>query len=160
MILCFTGCASVSGLLYYRVVKRIRSGANQNDRKRRLVRAFAFLYISWILCTLPFLVTQTYIYNFIQLYTEEQIAGYKREGSPFHGPEDFYQFYIANSLLDMPDHLLVVHKTETVSRVVKHSYGFINSVLILILIRPFQQLAADSLKTIKSLVKFIYFYEK
>ena len=130
--------AVVSGLLYLQMIRTLQQGKT-NPQKRRLTYAFAFLWTSWVLCNLP-----TAIVEVLESLNDDLIL--------IESLSDV-QFMLALGLGDR-EGLVKAYLIKNLLFGVKLSYGFLNSLLLVILYRPFREPMKRCLKFIKSLYFF------
>ncbi len=112
----------VSGALYVLVIRELRSGT-QNKRKSRLAVLICLLWILWTVLTVPFSCYELY-------QTIKQRPGMVTLLSRFdssRGPSE-------DSVLG---YHLYAFLLEIVLFTVKQSFSFFNSVLLLVMVRPF-----------------------
>ncbi len=125
--------AVLSGFLYILIILRLRT-CRQNGRTVALVRAFMFLWCSWMICVVPYQVVELYFLTFRKRYLyflnmrsifDKSPWGFKR------------LFHMGNSSYagDMKKFVIV----EAVLGALMFSYGFFNSLLLLILLKPFRE---------------------
>ncbi len=129
--------AIASGIFYWRILLAFKNG-KLSKRKLTLTRAFFFLWVSWILCVVP--------YEAFDIYFLE-------DGGIYHlyifKPEQLIEIsnIIRTGVNDRYKRMLVV---ESCLRMLKFSYSFVNGLLLLILIRPFAKPIVAFFKTVKS----------
>ena len=139
----FVPAALLSGFLYLQVIQQLKAGP-QNDRKAVLSRAFIFLCISWVVCVAPYQALEVYYLDFRTNYFDPLNHHQLLDKSPM----DFKQ-------LSQRDNFYYNAKQKTFIlvegflAVLLFSYGFLNSLLLLILLKPFRE-------PIKKLVDFLH----
>ncbi|XP_075263889.1 uncharacterized protein LOC142355692 [Convolutriloba macropyga] len=124
----FLICASVSGYLYYHVIATIKNFRKTRQRARTLSRAFACLWLFWIICTVPSLILA-----FVITWKMHSLTG-GQTMTP-----DFF-FETAQTVPGWWDSKLqLLAALYPTFRALKHAYGFINSLLLIVLLRPFHE---------------------
>ena len=127
--------ALVSGVLYFMLIKTLRA-TKQNPRKVALVRALIALYLLWLLCFIPYDCLEIYYFytsslresiknlrDFAPVALKDNLKSQRlnKFQSGFYGP--YKRFVIIEAILGN----------------LRFSFGFLNSVLLLILLKPFQK---------------------
>ncbi len=124
--------AAVSGFFYWQVISALRSNSGNNkERKMSLARAFFFLWVSCIVCTLPYVAFELYFINFVKVSMPPKA----------YPPEGLLYIYTFNQVVwkVLPKNPRTIIICEAAFRILRQSYGFLNSVLLLILLKPFQE---------------------
>ena len=124
----FAICASLSGFLYLRVIISLKN-MRQNNRVKILSRAFAILWVTWVL-----LVGATPIFN---VYMTKHITQYNENYAI--GPSDFSVFASQRGHIWRHVKNKILVNLEVIFMSTKHSYAFVNSILLIVLLRPFRQ---------------------
>ena len=156
---------AVSGFLYWKTWSGLRQ-MKQMDRKELLSKAFGILWIAWVVMVKPYVVKQA-------------IAGSPRDGpSVFSTNWEFGQTASMQQMIDKvfvdnirfeedykvevtwvksTAYLASVFALDVSLRTLKISFGFVNSVILIILIKPFHEpilraigKLSEKLKTIRS----------
>ena len=109
--------ASVGCYLYHRCSIVLRNQRTNDARNRSLTFCFAVLCVLWVVCTLPFF-TLTIVFQHLMMSPEIQ-----RKFSPLEG----FNAQISLSY--------IVAATEAL----RHSYSLVNSIVLIALVKPFQQ---------------------
>ena len=131
-LLSFLPAATSSGFFYWHVIRVLRANkGNNRERKVALARAFFCLWISWVVFTLPHVAFQLYFVNFVKV-------GVHKEPYP---PEALIHVYSLISLpgIYLPRNSRTIVVVETALRILQQSYGFLNSVLLVTIMKPFQE---------------------
>ncbi len=96
-----------------------------NKRKKLLTAAFVLLWASWILCSVPYAVFE-FVVSFTQL--------------KFHNYKSFFALINhINTVHWDREQFLMYYTWENVAFLIKQSYGVVNSVILLILLKPLHQ---------------------
>ena len=121
--------ATFSGVLYFKVITKLRS-SRRSPRNDALVRAFILLYIMWLAFFLP--------YDALELFyvTTERLTMYK--GLQIVAPVEIKKVavYGYDGFSGSIKRLAVV---ESVLGTARFSYGCFNSVMLLVLLKPFRK---------------------
>ena len=112
----------VSGFLYLKVNIQLRQ--SRNNRKQTLTVAFMVLWVSWIACSAPFGIYDVFLElkDIKGVLDEDLFTLLQRATSTREDIFDAEQIYVILTAL----------------RSLKHFYGFINSVCLIVLLRPLQ----------------------
>ena len=147
---CFAICAICSGLFYFKIIRTLRSG-RQSSRTNTVTKTFVVLWISWILCVLPYII--------MDFYTSTLMVEYQSWLSVRHtDPANFFDklAIITFGVKRNGEKYMLWNKTTQMASAfysafmsLKHSYGFINSFLMIVLLRPFQQPVQSVINKIK-----------
>ena len=133
---CFGICFITSGCLYAMIAKTLIQKSRQNTRTRTLTIALIVLWVTWGLFVIPYMVFNA-CFRFLHhrgerkapsdwsLYVDDAPFG------SFHD-EDYVEPWERNI------NKMIVFG-DIILRALKHSYSFINSLLLIILLRPFQK---------------------
>ena len=121
----------------------------QLDRKELLTKTFGILWVSWVITVMPYTIKQAVFVprgKFINLEASEsidtllsKIVQAKTYGSQIDLASSYV--YIAITILD------------SFLRTLKISYGFINSIILIILMKPFNEPILNGFKLISSKFK-------
>ena len=120
----FAASFGVSGYFYTRVGHVLLTG-RQNSRNRTLTVAFMALWVSWGMCAVPNLVFNA-CFRLLSQY-----------GVYFLPSDVNIQISFGDEPWDIWSQLIVFG--DIAVRALRHSYSFINSILLIILLRPFQR---------------------
>ncbi len=118
--------AVASSVLYARVGTTLMKG-NTNSRKRNLTIAFFVLWVLWLVLSMPYAFYETYQtfrgdFGMIEdLWRFEELTSANRDYPEFNDDPSPNYF------------------TEISLFTLKQSFGFFNSLILIVLIRPFQQ---------------------
>ena len=111
--------------------------AKQNPRKIPLLVAFVLLWLLWILCFVPYEILDLY---FVQFHQQNDSYYNCRLGTHSH-PSEFRRTFLDSKMPHEPDTVAIRFLiVEALLRVLKFSYGFINSLIVIVVIRQFQTL--------------------
>ena len=114
-----------AGCLYAQIIWTLWKG-RQNDRKTTLARAFFFLWFFWIMFAFPYEVLDVYF------------MANDRAGTDATRPEEILARIIKRSL-SRNSWLKTLAVVESCLRTLRNSYSFVNTILLLILVRPFSE---------------------
>ncbi|XP_075240224.1 uncharacterized protein LOC142335298 [Convolutriloba macropyga] len=130
-----------STLAYYRCIAHLKN-SKQITRKNLLTRAFCILLISWFVMVTPHAVFQDYFLkgrlfsigtfmhaHYETMYVERQIKNSTNPRAREYFVTDVLRLYRRNAIL---------WRIEAPLRCLKLSFGFVNSVLLIVMIKPFQ----------------------
>ena len=151
---CFLVCACSSGLFYINVIQTLRT-RQQNERSKSLSIAFMVLWLSWVLFTIPYLTIDVIARVIMEKANNEYKIYYQ-----YTDPKLFFD-YIAERVFLQNDvekmnawkrkNLLVSFLFSAFGSM-RHSYGFINSTLLVFLLRPFQKPLLAVVNLLKALI--------
>ena len=136
---CFTISALISGMLYKSVIQVLRQ-SKQNIRGKKIANAFVFLWFSWISCVLPFLLVDLYACRLMDLS-----AIHNKAGRYMEPPHFFYEQATTTLLGEGGDYTYwstskqVASGLHSAATSLKHSYSFINSIILIVILRPFRE---------------------
>ena len=127
-------CFGLSGYFYYQVGRTLKTG-RQNSRTRTLSLAFIALWSCWGICAVPNMVFYTWF------RTSSNLNSFV-ESSKFITPSDFAKDMMTTGgfqilWYDKINQFIVYG--DIAFRALRHSYSSINSLLLIILLRPFQR---------------------
>ena len=133
-ISCFSVCFGLSGYFYYQVGRTLKTG-RQNSRTRTLSSTFIALWSCWGICAVPNMVFYTWF------RTSSNLNSFV-ESSKFITPSDFAKDMMTTGgfqilWYDKINQFIVYG--DIAFRALRHSYSSINSLLLIILLRPFQR---------------------
>ena len=141
----FVPAVTICGYLYAHTFV-ILLKAKQNPRKIPLVVAFVLLWLLWILCFVPYEIMDLY---FIQFHKQTKEYYQCMSGLTSH-PSELRRvlFDIQTPHKPNPEvtKFLIV---EALFRVLKFSYGFLNSLIVIVVIRQFQDPLVAALSRIR-----------
>ena len=124
----------VSGAMYCRIILTLRTG-KQNARKRTLTVAFAALWLLWALCLIPYAVLE-----FLMAETPFHERSFKTTGEMMHRQVELDVLASMFHRLGDNDHNVTgLFVVETGLFFIKQSYGLVNSVLLIVLIRKLRE---------------------
>ena len=132
--------ALVSAVLYFMVIKTLRA-TRQTPRKVALVRAFVSLYVLWLFCFVPYDVMDFVYMRYAPVQTAFNV--------PVLEPSNV-KWLIENGSARFEGRKKRWVYCEMLLGTLRFSYGFFNSLLLLIILKPFQE----------PLKKFIGFFIK
>ncbi|XP_063725391.1 uncharacterized protein LOC134853345 [Symsagittifera roscoffensis] len=146
----------ISGFLYQKTSTNLTE-LKQVERKELLATSFKILWVGWVICVTPYTIKAS-LYSLFKW--DSEIDEYTGDASYV----DFYWFLIymvyggyheGESLANQREKY-VQHRAnfilETLFRSLKISYSFINSILLIVLLKPFNQ---PLIKTYKNLVAYL-----
>ena len=130
----FSVAAVTSGVFYFMVIRTLLT-TQQNARKVALVRAFLSLYVLWLVCFIPYDVLELY-YLSSEALRDEDLKDF--------APVYFKEFVNENQQPDRPffyfqglaKRFIIVEACLGNLRV---AFGFLNSVILLVLLKPFRE---------------------
>ena len=127
-LIVYIPAVTVSGLLYFWVLRALKT-TKAVGRKKAIARAFIVLWASWVLCTIPYLVIEFYILNFVSF-----------NGYGYAAPEDLSEYFAKDFWnFQLPENSKTIIVVEISLRIVRQCFGFVDSVLLIVLLRPFQE---------------------
>ncbi len=129
--------AFVSGILYLQVIRALKKG-KVTARKITLTRAFCALWICWIMCVFPYEVLDIYFLSIDRMGYGYYIA---KPSEISFAVSIFARFQSDSAEARM----LII---ESVLQTLRHSYSFLNSVLLLVLVRPFSEPLKSAFKMV------------
>ena len=132
---CYIPTLAASGLFYLQIVKKLKVG-RQDSRKKSLSIAFCVLWLSWILFCAPYVAFEFYLLNFYET------------GVDSLGPEDVT---VIHNQGEPSERVKFLYHCDIYLRSLNRSYGFINSLLMLILLKPFQEPIRKGFKKMTSM---------
>ena len=141
-LLLYTPMVIVSGYLYWKTAQTLKT-LKHNDRKDLLATSFISLWACWVICLTPYTIKTALFFSFKWDYVED--TGYDEL---YH--VDFYYFLTKSNFLDQSNQngtfyqdISEKHRRffqlETSLRLLKISYSFLNSLLLIILLKPFNE---------------------
>ena len=131
----FSLTASCSGILYMLVIRQLKN-SRVSSQNRRLTIAFAALWVSWIICVAPLLIWEPYLIRF------RERKGFIPKSCPkpqWSDPADFVLFFSSFPGLWAQKSIKFKTGVDSSLRALKHAYGFINSIMLIVLLRPFHE---------------------
>ena len=139
----FASAAVLSGVLYFCIIRALRN-TRQSARKTALARAFVALWLSWLFCLFPYQTLELFYLEFRKSYT------YLMQQNRVHDPAPmmFKDLILKDNDLytGAAKRFIIV---EAFLGVVMFSYGFLNSVLLLVLLKPFWEPAEKLLNKLR-----------
>ena len=137
--MCFALCAIPTGILYAGVIRVLRQ-SKQNVKGKKIANAFIFLWLSWLFCVLPFLAVDLYACRLMDLNS------FARQFGRWYEPTGFFDHQAQTTLLGQGGDYTQWNKSTqvasglyTAASSLKHSYGFINSIVLIVILNPFRQ---------------------
>ncbi|XP_075253379.1 uncharacterized protein LOC142345283 [Convolutriloba macropyga] len=132
---------AISALLYLRCVKKLKA-SKQIQRKGLLIRVFILLLVSWTLLVTPHVVLQDLIlegkwFSFGTLMNHQYYDTFYEnnwEHMQRHHSAEYW-----SSQREKHNLLVAYSVAEPILRILKMSFGFVNSILLIILIKPFHE---------------------
>ncbi|XP_063728696.1 uncharacterized protein LOC134856277 [Symsagittifera roscoffensis] len=135
----FIAAGILAGFFYFNIIQTLRN-VRQTTANRKLTKAFGFLYLSWICCVLPHLIFDSYLL-------------YDMESNDSHWGSDVRRYFedlaISTKQWNTKYHSFTVLSPALMA--LKHAYGFINSVLLIVMLRAFQEPAKMIQRYLKAL---------
>ena len=157
----------VSGVLYWKIWKRLKS-LKQLDRKDTLSLCFIFLWVSWMVLVLPYVLKHAFldspldgIFSF-QSDVKRQTASAEQFIDTFLMPKVMplsydYSLHFTEwhekSKDKSVEMMTAVFMVDTFLKTLKLSFGFFNSAILIVLIKPFYLPLIKSIKTIVKKMK-------
>ena len=118
-IACFSSCAALSGCLYSGVLFTLIR-VRQAKRSKTLTLVLILLWVSWCVCMIPYIIFNAY----------------------FQWSEKFWYEMPTDAVYSLYDYWSDYYKIvigDVTTRALKHSYSSINSLLLIIMLRPFNE---------------------
>ncbi|XP_075248818.1 uncharacterized protein LOC142341615 [Convolutriloba macropyga] len=131
---------AISGLFYFKIVQAFKT-IRQTPRSKTLTKAFIFLWVSWVVCVLPSLIFETYMTH-VKLSKSHYYTYYTWDTNEF-------LMEMSKIYGNWNSYMRTLAAINPIFRVLKHSYGFINSLLLIILLRPFKEPVQDLIRRLK-----------
>ena len=150
---CFAICALASGILYSRIIRVLRQ-SKSTSRGNKIANAFIFMWFSWIICVIPFLGVDLYASWLMDSSTDFSLFGRMQEAP------DFFEEKVLTTLNGFGgnDYSLWTKQTQVAyglhfaATSVKHSCGFINSIVLIAILHPFRTPVTRMYDKIKNLL--------
>ncbi len=118
-----------SGMLYVLVIRTLRA-TQQTPRKVALVRAFVMIYVMWLAFFIP--------YDVFELYYLITGPLPNRNFYPVNSP-DYMGLLVTGAQLNFSGRVKPLITTATLLGTLRFSYGFFNSVMLLVLVKLFRE---------------------
>ncbi|XP_075256356.1 uncharacterized protein LOC142348752 [Convolutriloba macropyga] len=137
--------------LYYKCIQQLRS-SKQIARKDLLITAFIALLVAWVVMVTPHTAFVDYVnkgqtFGFsIVLWSEVHEVEYNLIEAGILTHALYEDVESRQSRLTQQRNYTI----EAILRLFKMSFGFVNSILLVILIKPFNRPLLEKLKTVKS----------
>ena len=119
----------ISAVLYCLVTKQLLSGRG-NTRKNRIVGLIIILWVTWVILTVPYSVYEMYQSTLGRAGMFETGDNFKELYSRHYDPAEVHRFM---------DNYKTSYSLEMLLFIVKQSFSLFNSVLLIVMIRPFYE---------------------
>ena len=103
----------------------------QSTRSKRLTKTFVFLWVSWVVCVMPQVLLDLYLTKF-----KIDSRNFEHDFTTWDTDDFLTELVTLNQNWNSKSKAVIT--LHAIFRAMKHAYGFINSLLLILLLRPFR----------------------